>query len=118
MSFIEADHNSLVTFQEVFEGRELSEKVKSRLKEESHTRLYLTAANILRELDKEIDKVEENIREVYVERLIDFLKTYPVDLMVGVMKDIKENHQQVYKIALDNEEFIEAYFSVYGSIRG
>ena len=118
MSFIEADHNSLVTFQEVFVGKELSEDVKSRLKKESHTRLYLTAANILRELDKEIDKVEESRREIYVERLIDFLKTYPVDLMVGVMKDIKENHHQVYKIALDNEEFIEAYFSVYGSIRG
>ena len=57
MSFVEADHNSLVSFHEVFQGDELSEEIIIRLKEETHTRLYLTAANILRGLDKEIPKV-------------------------------------------------------------
>lgn len=34
------------------------------------------------------------------------------------MKDMKENYDEVYKVALDNEAFVEAYFSVYSSIRG
>ena len=118
MSFVEADHNSLVSFHEVFQGDELSEEIIIRLKEETHTRLYLTAANILRGLDKEIPKVEDDKKKAYVDRLIEVLKVYPVDLMVGVMKDMKENYDEVYKVALDNEAFVEAYFSVYSSIRG
>lgn len=118
MSFVEANHNSLVSFHEVFQGDELSEEIIIRLKEETHTRLYLTAANILRGLDKEIPKVEDDKKKAYVDRLIEVLKVYPVDLMVGVMKDMKENYDEVYKVALDNEAFVEAYFSVYSSIRG
>ncbi|MEG2017234.1 MAG: ATP-binding protein [Clostridium sp.] len=118
MSFVEADHNSLVSFYEVFQGDELSEAVIARLKEETHTRLYLTAANILRGLDKEFSKIEYDKKKQYVERLIEVLKVYPIDLMVGVMKDMKENHDEVYKIALDNEAFVEAYFNVYSSVRG
>lgn len=118
ISFIESDHNRLVTFGEIFNGQELSKDIKERLKEESHTRLYLTATNILRALDKEIVFADVNSKEKYISRLIEFLKVYPIDLMIGIMKDIKENHDEVYKLALDNEEFIEAYFSVYGSIKG
>lgn len=118
ISFVEADHNSLVTFEEAFQSNELSEEIISKLKEESHTRLYLTAANILRALDKEILKADEDKKKKYIERLIEVLKLYPIDLMVGVMKDIKENYDKIYKIALENTEFIEAYFSAYSSIRG
>ncbi len=118
MSFIEAEHDSLVTFEEVFSGQELAEAVKEKLREESHTRLYLTATNVLRVLEKEIDNKDDNCKNKYIARLIEFLKTYPVDLMIGIMKDIKEKHDEVYKIAIENEDFIEAYFSVYGSIRG
>lgn len=118
MSFVEADHNSLVSFYEVFQGEELSKEVVSRLKEETHTRLYLTAANILRGLDKEFPKADDEKKKEYVERLIKILKLYPVDLMVGVMKDMKENYDEIYKVALDNEAFVEAYFSVYSSVRG
>lgn len=118
MSFVEADHNSLVSFYEVFQGQELSEGVISRLKEETHTRLYLTAANILRGLDKEFPKVDDEKKKEYVERLIKVLKLYPVDLMIGIMKDMKENHDEIYKVALDNEAFVETYFSVYSSVRG
>lgn len=118
LSFVEADHNSLVSFDEVFQGKELSEEVIIRLKEETHTRLYLTSANILRALDKEFTKAEDDKKKWYVERLVEVLKVYPVDLMVGVMKDMKESYEKIYKEALDNEAFVEAYFSVYSSIRG
>lgn len=116
MCFIEAEHNSLVTFEDVFSGQELSEVVKEKLKVESHTRLYLTANNLLRVLEKEIE--DDNNKNKCIARLIEFLKIYPIDLMIGIMKDIKENYDEVYKVAIENEDFIEAYFNVYGSIRG
>lgn len=118
IEFIESNHDSLVTFEEVFSEEKLSDIVKEKLGKESHTRLYLTATNILRILDREIHIVDYNKKNIYINRLIEFLKAYPIDLMIGIMKDIKEKHDEVYKVAIENEEFIEAYFNVYGSIRG
>ena len=54
----------------------------------------------------------------YIQRLVEFLRLYPVDLMVGIMKDIKNNYGELYKIASENEEFIDLYFQSYSLIRG
>ena len=81
------------------------------------------------EFFKLIDKVnlslmEENIKnsndqDVYhINRFIEFLKEYPVDLMVGIMKDMKNGYPESYKRALENEEFVESYFEAYSAIRG
>ena len=51
-------------------------------------------------------------------RFIGFIKKYPVDLMVGIMKDMKNSYQKVYKSALENNDFVEAYFDAYMQIRG
>ncbi|MGL5348308.1 MAG: MoxR family ATPase, partial [Peptostreptococcaceae bacterium] len=56
--------------------------------------------------------------EEYTNRLVKFLKEYPVDLMVGIMKDIKNSYVNVYEKAIENEEFVEAYFESYNMIRG
>ena len=34
------------------------------------------------------------------------------------MKDIKSNYTEVYKRAIENEEFVELYFESYSMIRG
>ena len=34
------------------------------------------------------------------------------------MKDIKNSYENVYKKAIDNETFVEAYFEAYSMIRG
>ena len=57
-------------------------------------------------------------RENNINRFIEFLKSYPVDLMVGIMKDIKSNYINVYNKAIENEEFVELYFESYSMIRG
>ena len=117
ISFIEAEHSPLISFEEVFAGDTLSEEVIEKVKNESHTRLYLSAMNILKSLE---ESIENNPYEstYYINRLIEFLKDYPIDLMVGVMKDMKNNYPKTYKEALENEEFVEAYFESYSSIRG
>ena len=53
-----------------------------------------------------------------IDRLVEFLKLYPVDLMVGIMKDIKNSYDDIYKLAIENEKFVDLYFGAYSSIRG
>ena len=106
-----------IAYEDVFTGEILSEEVKEKVKEESHTRLYLCANNILKALETQLTD-ESLSNDFYLERLIEFLKVYPTDLMVGIMKDIKSNYPVIYEEALNNEKFIESYFESYSMIRG
>lgn len=117
LSFVEADYSPLIGYEDMFLGEALSEALIERVKNESHTRLYLSAINILKQLESYM-KAHEDESKDKMNRLMDFLKAYPVDLMVGIMKDMKESYAEVYKNALDNEAFVEAYFSAYSLIRG
>ncbi|MDU2662510.1 MAG: MoxR family ATPase, partial [Clostridioides difficile] len=76
-----------------------------------------SAMNILKDLELNIknDKYESNH---YINRFIEFLKMYPVDLMIGIMKDIRNSYIEVYKKAIENEEFVKSYFESYSLIRG
>ena len=48
MSFINSDAKPIISYNDVFSGEELSEKVIEQTKNENHTRLYISAMNILR----------------------------------------------------------------------
>ena len=115
ISFVESDREPLISFDDVFSGETLDEKVIDKVKNESHTRLYIIAMNILKTLET---RVEENKSDYYMNRFMEFLKAYPVDLMVGIMKDIKNSYEEVYKKAIENEEFVDIYFQAYSLIRG
>lgn len=117
ISFIEAGCNPLITYEDVFSGELLSQSIIEKIKNESHTRLYLTAINILKEMESRI-RNNEDVSKADVDRLTYFLQTYPVDLMVGIMKEIKMNYSEVYKMALENEAFVEAYFKAYRLVKG
>lgn len=116
ITFIEADNKPLISFDEVFEGHKLNEEVIEKVKNETHTRLYLSAMNILKVLENNMENSDEAMN--YVNRFIEFLREYPVDLMVGIMKDMKSSYPKSYTYALENEEFVEGYFNAYSSIRG
>ncbi|WP_042273359.1 ATP-binding protein [[Clostridium] dakarense] len=117
ISFVEADSSPLISYEDVFLGDTLSLDVVDKVKNESHTRLYLSAMNILKVLESNIKNGNDDSND-YINRFIEFLKLYPIDLMVGIMKDIKNSYLEVYKIAIENEEFVEAYFKSYSLIRG
>lgn len=106
ISFIESDAEELISFEDVFEGKDMNSKIIDKIKSESHTRLYLIAINILKKLDKV--KAINN----YIDRFIDFISYYPVDLMIGIMKEMKRNYSNVYEEALNNDKFIDTYFKV------
>ena len=117
ISFVESNHSPLISFEDVFSGDILNESVVEKVNNETHTRLYLSAMNILKSLEENIKNFGDE-DSYYINRFIEFLKEYPVDLMVGIMKDMKNTYAKVYNLAIENEEFVEAYFESYSSIRG
>ena len=117
ISFVESDAKALISYDDVFLGETLSQDTIDKVKGESHTRLYLSAINILKNLELNISNDEEKSNH-YISRFIEFLKLYPIDLMVGIMKDMKTSNEEVYKVAIENEEFVELYFESYNMIRG
>ena len=71
--------------------------------------------NILRTLENKINK--DSNSDFLVNRFVEFLGQYPIDLMVGIMKDMKISYSEVYKKAIENENFVDVYFEAYNSIR-
>lgn len=117
ISFIESNHEALISFEKVFCRNYIDEEVIEIIKKETHTRLYLTAINILKILESNIFSFEKE-SSFYINRFVKFSKLYPIDLMVGIMKDMKNNYPVIYKLALEDQEFVDAYFEAYSAIRG
>lgn len=116
ISFIESNHEALISFEKVFCRNYIDEEVIEIIKKETHTRLYLTAINILKILESNIFSFEKE-SSFYINRFVKFLKLYPIDLMVGIMKDMKNNYPVIYKLALEDQEFVDSYFEAYSAIR-
>lgn len=115
VSFVESDYSSLISYEDVFSGDSLHKSIIEKVKNESHTRLYLSAKNILKNLESNMENNDNS--SYHIDRLIEFLKLYPVDLMIGIMKDIKNSYTELYKYAIENETFVESYFESYSLIR-
>lgn len=117
LHFLEADHSPLVSYADVFSGHELSPSVVERVEKESHTRLYICAKNILKHMESHLLK---NLHEAgaQVTRLIEFLRIFPVDLRVGIMKEIRHSHEKLYAHAIEQEAFVDLYFDTYDATRG
>ncbi len=114
LTFIESDHKPLLSYEDVF-GASMTEAVKEQLRAESHTRLYLSARNILKTLETKLPQAVSDIDSDII-RLVEFLKLYPVDLRVGIMKDIKSSFHKIYQYAIENEAFVELYFESYATV--
>ena len=115
VSFVESNYSPLISFDDVFSRENLDENVIETIKNESHTRLYISAMNILKTLENKMSEDKDSI--FLINRFVEFLGIYPIDLMVGIMKDMKISYNEVYKKAIENEKFVDVYFQAYSSIR-
>ena len=115
-NFVETDQRALIHFAEVFAGDSLPVLLAEKVRQESHTRLYLATKNILKILSEQFQQ-EQDDTNAKLDRLIDFLQLYPVDLRVGIMKDIKSSYPVIYDRAIENDAFVEACFAAYGATR-
>lgn len=116
VNFIESDYKPLISYEDVFLGDSLSVAIIETVKSESHTRLYLSAKNILKSLEANIRNNDYD-SDYYIDRLIELLKIYPSDLRIGIMKDIRNSFTEIYKHAIENEAFVELYFEAYNLVR-
>jgi ABC-type oligopeptide transport system ATPase subunit len=116
INFAEADYSPLVSFEDVFQGIAIPEAIAERIRTETHTRLYLSAKNILKSLEAFVKSDQEDA-DSKVERLIELLKIYPIDLRVGIMKDIRNSYTEVYQYVSEKEAFIELYFEAYNLMK-
>ena len=114
--FVTSDAQPLIAYEDVFDGPSLDSSLASRIASESHTRLYLAAKNILKQLEHEI-RLDDSQAQALLSRFVAFLSLYPVDLCLGVMKDMKAANPKVYACALDNDDFIDSYFAAFRSLR-
>ncbi|MBH1942163.1 ATP-binding protein [Mobilitalea sibirica] len=115
ISFIESDYSPMISYEDIFTKDSLSQTLIERIQNESHTRLYLSAKNILKFLEMNLNNTQE--ADFYVDRLIELLKIYPVDLRVGIMKDMKNSYSKTYQHAIENEAFVNLYFDSYAFTR-
>lgn len=118
MDFMESDNTALISPEEVFEEEVLSEQVKIRISNESHTRLYLTGSNIINYISSKVEELEGAAIKRVIDRFVEFLSFYPVDLMIGIMQDMRESQKKIYNFILENEDFVENYFAAYTEIKG
>lgn len=107
--FVESEYNPLISYEDIFTGDSIPETLIERVTKESHTRLYISAKNILKNLESNIKMSAYDFSDS-IHRLIELLKLFPVDLRVGIMKDMKNNYSDVYNVAIENEGFVELFY--------
>lgn len=107
--FVESEYNPLISYEDIFTGDSIPETLIERVTKESHTRLYISAKNILKNLESNIKTSAYDFSDS-IHRLIELLKLFPVDLRVGIMKDIKNSYSEVYNVAIENEGFVELFY--------
>lgn len=112
VSFLDSEKNMLISPEEILYSSDIS-KLEEKIKKETHTRLYLMAKNILNYISKRKDE------KIELGNFIKLLEYYPMDLRMGIIKEIKDNHSGgLYEELLDNDEFINNFFRMYQKIQG
>lgn len=111
-TYIDEKKQSFITPQEIFSKDYIDEELESLVGRETHIRLYLIARNALQYL-----KDNHNGNEIRI--FSEFLKLYPVDLRLGIMKEIKANYSgSLYNDFLEEDTFLEAFFAIYNYMEG
>ncbi len=108
ISFIENYKSCFIEPKDIFESEIIGQEIRDRIQRESHSRLYIIAKNCIMYLQ------EHEHSEKQISKFSKFLDLYPVDLRMGIMKEIKNDFEEkLYKEFLDNDDFIELFFSCY-----
>lgn len=105
MSFIKNFKNPLIKADRLLEYEFIPFEIKEFIEKENHSRLYILAKKLLQILDEDNTKIK-----LFGEILL----SYPKDLRLGIMKDIKNDYENsLYKQLLQQDTFINAFFDIY-----
>ncbi|MBK7921403.1 MAG: AAA family ATPase [Veillonella sp.] len=106
VNFVESDQAPLLTYDDMMSAIQKPGGIMSlseRINGESPTRLYVSAKNILRLL-------EDNPSPDSVHTFVEYVQLYPTDLMVALMKDLRNTCPRSYQLALEDDDFVNAFF--------
>jgi hypothetical protein len=110
-NYIQEAKQHLITPQDILDKEYIDDELKSIILKETHIRLYLIARNLLKYLE---DRRDNNGMGIFSE----LLKLYPVDLRLGIMKEIKGTYSTLYEEFLEKDSFLEAFFTIYSELEG
>jgi len=112
-NYIENNKHPLIKPEDIFACDTISEELISRVKGESHSRLYMTAKNTLIYLSHKSERQRE------MEIFSKFLQLYPPDLKMGIMQEIKSIYSDtLYREFMGVESFVNGYFEMYDALEG
>lgn len=107
LNFIKNIKRPLINVEELFQYDVLPFELRERAEKESSSRLYILAKNSLNYL-------EENNNENKIKIFGQLLLSYPKDLRLGIMKEIKSDYSnELYNNILNSEAFQDAFFDIY-----
>ncbi|MGN0027408.1 MAG: MoxR family ATPase, partial [Clostridium sp.] len=107
INYIKNIKNPLIKPEDLFSYLILPVEIKEEIRGESHSRLYILAKNSIRYLN-------ENNSEVNRKLFADLLTSYPKDLRLGIMKEIKGDvKEETYTDLLYEDMFLDSFFSIY-----
>lgn len=107
IGFVRNFNSPLIKAEKLLDYEFIPYEIKEIIQKENHSRLYMLAKRLVQLLDEEANRDK-------IKLLGEILMCYPKDLRLGVMKDIKEDYNNgLYKEALNEDTFIEAFFDIY-----
>ncbi|WP_300381552.1 AAA family ATPase [Clostridium sp.] len=107
INYIKSSKSPIRKPQDIFCYEVLPLEIREEIRKESHSRLYILAKNALRYLE---DNNNNKNRKIFG----DLLASYPKDLRLGLMKEVKgEATEGLYKGLLDEDKFLDAFFTIY-----
>ncbi|MDO5100450.1 MAG: ATP-binding protein [Eubacteriales bacterium] len=124
MGFLERDFRAFPSFAQIFEAEILVDDIRERIVTEQQSGLLLLGQKLLAELETRMKElIEDGADELAVlhrllERWIEVLELFPLDLRLGLMKMMKQQTQYLYGFALEQEVFRNLYFTTYETAKG
>lgn len=107
MGFLRESADPFYQARDIFALEELRQSVRDDIARASHSRLYILAMNMVKELSG-------NLSPKAAKRLAEILLLYPRDLRISLMKEIRlQAKGGVYPLLLDDDHFLEAFFECF-----
>lgn len=107
MGFLKENERPFLKPEDIYTMDQISQWVKDEILSASHSRLYILAMNLVKELA--VKSTPSRAR-----RVAEVLLLYPRDLRISLMKEIRTlAPPAVYQLLLDDDLFLEAFFECF-----
>lgn len=107
MGFLKENETPFLTPHDINAMDQLSQSLKDEIQGATHSRLYILAMNLVKELSSSSTPGRAR-------RVAEVLLLYPRDLRISLMKEIRSlAPRAVYELLLDDDLFLEAFFECF-----